>query len=636
MPEQAIKPEVSESGNAWPIFVEVGQGKIKLEHVGGQEFRFSREADRPEVKTARGWERIKGGLPQKLQERYIPRWERASKQDQPSIEREAQDFYQYLLVVKSTHHSQKNAAKSIESQLARHETKSGARKFIDAEVKRRGVTRAAAQAELKQSMLRWQSELSLLRQRIQSEQEFLEPFEPSRKGLTKAPEAVPVPEAPEEMVEAVEAFDVADDPLGVEIEEGLPGEPDELVTVSAAEAEALAPTTPQAELEKTLVRHYGEEQGVTDFREWMLKTLRDEAGPGVLTQLEKEAVVGLAAGTIERQPPSELVPAYAAAKVEQDRIVAELKAPGGEIVVGDAFAAEVAKVVEAEQPKVKERRFLPRFVIERLRSTILGEFSQALRFRLGTDRIAREYLQSVQNSLLPSSRGTAPEGSASVVDGALAQLRERLGHLRSYSGEGMQQRLAAKEVEVRQLLEQELGSANLITESDTRALAVKLRNAIDQRYWHRYIWGAAELAVAGAVGGYFAFAKGAAATKAAVIERGGRSAGKRALSATARRIIARKVPVELPGISTSLPPELRDQVAAHGSLWATVRRAAEQAGLKPTNEQLMRATAQVAKENDIAVGAWGIAGKIKDTAMPDGLVLKGVHGAVRALVAAVG
>jgi hypothetical protein len=358
----------------------------------------------------------------------------------------------------------------------------------------------------------------------------------------------------------------------------------------------------------------------------MVQTLREHETAREV--VEKEAVAGLSEGSLEREPREDLVASYTAAKIEQDEQIAP-QAAKSEAPVGADFAKAVETATAAAKPTAAKRRFLPQGVVERLRSAIVGEFAQALRFRRATSEASREYLESVQDHILfeaPSAAGAATGGS--VVDGALSQLRKRLSTLRTFSGEGMQERLTAKETQVRQLLEAELAtSTGLLKDSDIEALAEKLRSSIDQRYWWRFVVGPAELAVAGAVGGYFAFWKGAGTAVKFGPRIAAAAAKKVARTALMRTARAHMPAMHLPGLSTP------DEMAVHNSMLATIGRAAWERGTRLTRSESMQVAIKLAKQNGIAVKAWGIAGRIKDTNMPDGMVLRGVHEAIRQVLA---
>ena len=614
--EFAPQPENTESGLRWPVLIQAGKGRLQIEEIAGSEYRFHPDTELPEVKIGERWQQVKGALSREMQERFVLRWAEAPDPERPLVLQEAQDFFEYLEGMRRQLYKDQRHLRAFQNDLSRYDNEKEVRKIIMRGVKRsQFASEKVARVEIGHLRQSLSAKIERLSAQVALDEQSLAPFGRGPRKKTAAAEARPVP-----ALEVIESL--PDDELEGPLEE----------EVAVRADEGLPATAPLPELQKTLALKY-REVDPEGFKEWMLATLRDNA-PDTKKVLDKEVAVGLAESTLERESKEDLTAVRAAVKIDQDRLTAlEVLPEGAEKPVGQEFAQEVAKIVKEEKPKVAPRRFLPGFILERVRGLLTisrgGEVAEAVRFKRATNDIARVYLESVQDRALFGAEGT----SGSMVDQALVSLRERLGKLRTFSGEAMQQQITAKEAEVRALLEQELSKAEgLVNERDISALAEKLRNNLDRRYWWRYVVGAAEVAVAGAVGGYFLFWKGAATGATELGPRVAKTAAKRvARQALKLAVQARPSPFQLPGISTELPPVLTDHSPVHGSLWATVRRAAHAAGLKPNNGQLLDMTKRVAQENGIAVSEWGIAGKIKDTAVPDGMLLRGVRAVLKEL-----
>ncbi|MFO0702641.1 MAG: hypothetical protein U0514_02060 [Candidatus Andersenbacteria bacterium] len=581
---------------------------------------------------------MRNALPKGFQELFVVRWAKADEANRAAIEQEAQDTWAYLLEGRDAYTKLERSLRDLRTTLERFTnpaTATRARTEFYKAGKARGEfkVRSKGEAALRRVMDSWRAQVRELEERQAQQRPILE-----LAGLLKTAE--PPRLTPEQ---EAEVFAIDHDPLGLDFEEEL-GEPDKPVTPTAAE-QAVAPTRPEPELEKTIVARYHREAAAAasaaEFQAWMLSALR-EAGPATQKRIEAEAVAGLSEPIVAQQTPEALAAAYVVAKTEQDRQVAALESPAAapekvdldktkestveEPVVGAAFAAEVTRVAAKEQP-TSWRRFLPRFVAERLQRISLrgvakgGELGEAWRFRRETNAAAREFLESVQDRLLFGEGGTSH-----LVDGALTTLRERLGKLTGFSGEGMGQRLAAKESELRQLLERELrSSTGLLHEREIEALGEQLRDNLDRNYWLRYVVGGVELAVAAGAGA----AGGALALKGFAFSR-----AKRELRGATTRAVVRRV-TGFRGVAAPRPdiaPGSLDEVAAHGSIDLMVRRTAARMGKHLTRGQLNQIDRLVARSNDISVKAWGIPGRIKDTAMPDGMLLRGVHAAIKQIV----
>jgi len=642
-PERAIQPEVTESGLRWPVLVKAGGGRLRVERISGSEYRYvpvksQPGLELPEVKVGDRWVQVKGAFEKDVQEAFLPAWRGADVLEKDRLLEEAEVIHalveQPAREAAKERRDRKRTADNLRERVAALKDPKKLRVRVKSALKKKLYPDEAAAVEaLNAERLMYEARLA-----------ELEPPAP-----TPAPEATPEEAAAEES-----AFSIEQDPLDALLEESVEGAPDDVVEPHAADA-ALTPTVPIPELQKTVQVSYGQ-IGEESFADWMVKTLREHTPKPVQDQLEREAAEGLSDETLERESREDLTAANAARKLQQDQVAASvnpdqryeslretlttLGTGAAEAPLGETFAKEVAAVAEEERPTASKRRFLPGFVLERLRSAAsvrsfralwrgeVGEFGEAQHFRRETNEAARAFLESVQDRVLSSVLGGDAGGN--VVDSAVAALKERLGKLRTFAGEGMDQRIAARESELRELLERELASASgLLEERDVEALADKLRSGIDRRYWWRYVTGAAELAVAGAVGGYFLFAKGAEASAVQFGPRVAKTAGKRAARAALQALARSHVPAfELPGITTEVPREIRDSVNMRGSIWATVRRAANEAGLNPTNSQLGQMVIKVCKENGIGVKAWGLSGRLKDTELPDGLLLRGVRSVI--------
>lgn len=662
--ERAIQPEVTESGLRWPVLVKSGSGQLRVERISGSEYRYVPVKDQPgkeqpEVKVGDRWVQVKGAFEKDVQELFLPVWSEADDLGRGELIATAEQLH---AVVEAT---EKAAAKE---RRDRDRMTANLRERIAA-LKDPKKLKVRAKSAIKKKLYADEAAATAA---LEAERAMLEDKLSGLVALEQPKPAEQLAEQSETTEEENEAFEI--DGLDLIEEEALEGSLDEVVEPHAVD-QALTPTAPIPELQKTVVARYGEfakVAGEESFGDWMVKTLKENS-TSQAEQLQKEAVAGVAPETVERETADGLATSYAMIKFEQDRQTAAINQDAKydalretldeldvsyellpdeskskkfsrkyegviiDVPVGETFAKEVAAVADKERTTASKRRFLPAFVRERISSALnvrsfralwkgeVGEFGEAQHFRRETDQAAREFLESLQDRAL---FGAGTEGN--VVDSAVSQMRERLGKLRAFSGEGMDERIAAREAELRGLLKKELGTANgLLEDRDVEALADKLRGTLDKKYWWRYVTGAAELAVAGAVGGYFLAAKGASAAGVEFGPRVAKATAKKAARAALQAIARSHMPAfELPGIETSVPREIRDSVNMRGSIWATVRRAANEAGLNPTNSELGQMVIKVCKENNIAVKAWGLSGRLKDTELPDGLLLRGVRSAI--------
>ena len=322
--------------------------------------------------------------------------------------------------------------------------------------------------------------------------------------------------------------------------------------------------------------------------------------------------------------------------------------------VGKDGAEQVKKAKEEAAATSGLRfKFAPRFLLERFKGALslsVSEYIAAKKFSRATEEIAHDYLDAVSAEQMPSSleelRAQKPSGPISkeqkqaLMDDALGQLRERLGKMRAFSGDLLEERIAAAEASLTATLEEEIdASTGIVYEHQAEALAAELRKAIDARYWYKYVAAPIELAV-GSVFWLKAVPLGIkagvkAATRPLMAEAA--APARKAVAEKIQSVVARQYP--MPELDLLKQPEVvggLDQTVLDGTIWHTAKNALMQAGVeKPSAMQTMTTAYKIAQKNGIAVSAWGLKGKLSDVELPFGAELKGVREIVKEVMGAV-
>lgn len=360
-----------------------------------------------------------------------------------------------------------------------------------------------------------------------------------------------------------------------------------------------------------------------------------------LIQLGKDATDGLPGETVERVGKDKLLKTFLKQAAEKAGLFGlikffrgeKAKTPDGE-KVPSGFAQAVEKARKAaDNPKV-------RFARERLKGVLTMswlEWRQAEAFRFRTNEIANNIAENYSAAALRYK--TNEIYREALIDSATTQLRERLGKMsrfgsmRTYRGEKTADVLEQRLEQVTAYLKAELEKAAQENKKiDGRELAKALRENIDPEYWKRYIWGSAELALA-AGGAAMLWLKPASAVSAKAlgtkIATRGAIKGSKELVTTLTEAATNAASLEPP----TSPEAVDNARVVSKNIWNTVRQWYVDHGVNPTNQQILDASKEIAKANDVSVPEWNIKGSISARRLATGIVLKGFGKLAKEIVA---
>src|SRR3989338_10033359 len=179
-----------------------------------------------------------------------------------------------------------------------------------------------------------------------------------------------------------------------------------------------------------------------------------------------------------------------------------------------------------------------------------------------------------------------------VLQQADQKLQERLKNYRDVSGKQVQ-----LDPEKRRQLLGALGQKLVSMQDSPKTADVKefskiIKDNLDPKYWKRYVYGGAEMAVWAAGAYWLNFAGGSA------------------------KVAALNAPPGAESIAGGDAP-MKDHI------WGTVKQWLTEHGVSdPTDSQIMEGAKKVAIDNGIGVKEWGVSGTPMDTNMGQGYLLK--------------
>jgi len=211
-----------------------------------------------------------------------------------------------------------------------------------------------------------------------------------------------------------------------------------------------------------------------------------------------------------------------------------------------------------------------------------------------------------------------------IVERSIAEIEKRMSGYRKYDGEKMEMTPDKKlSPEKRAEIEQKIRSALAAVrqgqvERDMIKFSKIVRSSLDKNWYKRYVASGIEAALGFAgikwlvVPMVDSYTK-AKATEAALQTRRAISAVEKAVSSGPPIGDVGSAAVE----ATEATRGLQD------NLWNMAKGLLKEKGLgNPTDGQIMEVTKQLAADNSVEVGKWGMAGNILDTKMPVGMAIK--------------
>ncbi len=306
--------------------------------------------------------------------------------------------------------------------------------------------------------------------------------------------------------------------------------------------------------------------------------------------------------------------------------------PDAKVPSGFAQAVEKARKA-AETPKA-------RFLRERLKGALTMswlEWRQAEAFRYRTNEIAKNIAENYSGAAVRYRNNEIYREA--LIDSATTQLRDRLGKMsrfgsmRTYRGEKTADVLEKRIEQVRAHLKTELEKAAAENQKiDGAELAKAFRENIDPEYWKRYVWGSAELALAAGGAALVwlkpASAAGAKALGTKIATRGAIQGGKEVVG-TLTEAAGHAASLEAP----TSPEAVDNARVVSKNIWNTVRQWYVDHGVNPSNRQILEASKEIAKANDVSVPEWNITGSVSARRLATGLVLKGFGKLAKEIVA---
>lgn len=224
-----------------------------------------------------------------------------------------------------------------------------------------------------------------------------------------------------------------------------------------------------------------------------------------------------------------------------------------------------------------------------------------------------------------------------LVAKALATIKEKTASYRTYSGE----KLDLPEAKLKQIEDKLRSGIGALRTSQLKADEIKfnkiVRESLDTKWYKRYVAGGIEAAIGftglywvtmpnGPLSSWF-FGKGTVgATK---------EAARQVLHSTTSEGVSSVIPGPTDTAlhnqwANLIPGESDPTRPLTSNLWNMAKQMFADKGIpNPTDSQIMEVTKQLATDNATAVEKWGLAGKVLDTKMPVGMVIRVAGAAAR-------
>jgi hypothetical protein len=239
----------------------------------------------------------------------------------------------------------------------------------------------------------------------------------------------------------------------------------------------------------------------------------------------------------------------------------------------------------------------------------------------GPNRMTKENIEAASKDIDVHKKEYNARFINQIIEQARDNVRTRLSKYRNQFGKIVvddQRQLAQFEVRLRaELNESTIGRGIREPGAMKREIDFKkaVRERLDKNYWARYVYGAADVAL-WATGIHF----------------GSQYLAQWLSSPPANWNSPTTVPSSGGESIISIPGT--ESIPMHDTIWKTASEWLQGQGISnPTNSQIMDISKQVALDNGIGVGEWGIPGTPLDTSMEQGRALKFVGPALKAIMA---